>query len=362
MPRRKRQQADSVTEQRIIELVAKRFASIDSRVIVGIGDDAAVLKGAGGGASKHRRDRVDQVVIEGVHFDRRYLSLGDIGYKALAVNLSDIAAMGASPTFAFGCLGVPPGMLSSEVKELLNGVHAAASPAKVELAGGDTVAAPQLVVSFTVLGEVRGKALMRSGAKVGDLLWHSGDLGLSQVGLHLLCSGKYSARHPGVQAHRRPVPQLALGEFLRQSGLATACLDSSDSLAQCLLQLTDASQVGLRLELTDYSLAGPVSEFIDFRRKAPRHGPAAFSVPAAMQPDGRREVVPSSTEFLLASAEDYQLLFTAPPKATERLLAGSPVPLGRLGRVVPRRNGRRYYGEDGKLRKLVPLGYEHLPK
>ena len=356
----------ALSESGIISRIAARFPAAAGRVVVGIGDDAAVIHTGDLADTARRLNTVDQVVttdllVEGVHFDLGYMSPADAGYKALAANISDIAAMGAEPVLVFGNLGVPRRAKPADLDALLDGV-AGALPAGAVLAGGDTVAAPQWVIGFTVIGEVRGKALLRSGARPGDLVWHSGGLGLSQTGFHLLWSGDRVADDytPALAAHRRPVPRLELARFLHGEGLATACLDLSDSLAQCLLLLAEASGAGLSLDFSRYPFDPVVEGYCRKLRRWKAGGPAAFSLPGRCSPDGRARRYACLAEYVLASAEDFQLLFTAPPSATARLLAASPVPLTRLGTVVDPGEGCHYRGEDGRTRELTRLGFEHL--
>ena len=146
------------TEREIIALLARRFGQAGDAVVTGIGDDAAVLRVPGD--PEGFQIVTTDLLIEGIHFDRRYMSLGDIGYKALAVNLSDIAAMGADPQAAFGCLGLPPGFSKGDADSLLDGVAEACGQSGASLAGGDTVGAHQLVIGFTVLGETKGLSLI----------------------------------------------------------------------------------------------------------------------------------------------------------------------------------------------------------
>lgn len=365
MPKHPSQPA-AATEAVIIERLRQRFSARDPRLLMGIGDDCAVLKLEGGplnGLALNARDWLvtTDLLVEGVHFDLRWLDLSDVGYKALAVNLSDIAAMGGTSAFAFGCLAVPPGAEASAVDALLDGVAQAAAEAGVILAGGDTVRGPQWAIGFTVLGEMQGAPLLRSGARPGDTLWHTGGLGLSTLGLLRLNAGETEqAENAALSAQRRPQAQLAAGRWLREQGLATACLDTSDSLAQCLLQLADASGTGLLLDFARYSFNPKVAGFAAAQKAWRAGGERGFAIPARYQLDRRVARYRSLAEFVLASAEDYQLLFTTPPQAGPAELARCPVPVARLGTVVPVEEGRYYRGEDGRTLDLVELGWQHL--
>jgi thiamine-monophosphate kinase len=356
----------AATEATIIERLRQRFAMASPRLLTGIGDDCAVLhlgNGDPGGRALNARDWLvtTDLLIEGVHFDLRWLNLADAGYKALAVNLSDIAAMGGTAVFAFGCLAVPPGTAPSAVEELLDGVEQAAREAGVILAGGDTVRGPQWAIGFTVLGEVQGAPLLRASARPGDTLWHTGVLGLSALGLARLCAGEAEqAGAAALSAHRRPQAQLAAGQWLRAQGLATACMDTSDSLAQCLLQLAEASGAGLLLDFARYPFAPALNAFATAQKPWRAGGARAFSIPARYQLDKRVARQRSLAEYVLASAEDYQLIFTTPPQVGPAELKHCPVPVTRLGTIVPLEEGRYYRGEDGRTMELTALGWRHL--
>jgi thiamine-monophosphate kinase len=356
----------ALSEAEIIARAARAFRVKDPCVIVGIGDDAAVLRRsipdkAGRGAADSQQIVTTDVLIEGVHFDLRLLSLADVGYKALMVNLSDIAAMGGRPAQAFATLGVPRSAAAGDIDQLLAGVKAAAAAGQVSLAGGDTTRSPQWLLGFTVLGELDGPALLRSGASPGDNVWHSGQLGLSQTGLHRLWAGETSKRRAAsIAAHRRPQARLGLGSYLQQAGCVTACLDLSDSLSQCLVQLAAASGVGLRLDFSAYQFHPEVLGFRRALRNWPAGGERAFYLPARWRPEKTGARFSCLAEYVLAGAEDYELLFAAPAGATDRMLAEAPMPLTRLGQIVPEPEGMRYCGEDGVSRELHAIGFEHL--
>jgi thiamine-monophosphate kinase len=354
------------TEAEIIARAMRGFASKDQRVMTGIGDDAAVLRGAFG---PHAKDAVagerlvvtTDMLIEGVHFDLRFMTMADLGYKALMVNLSDVAAMGGRPAYAFAILGVPPSAATDDIDSLLEGVREAAAAGDTRLVGGDTTRAPQWLLGFTVIGELAGQPLLRSGARPGDHIWHSGSLGLSQVGLHRLWADEKATEHvAATAAHRRPQARLELGAFLRSNGLVTSCLDLSDSLSQCLIQLASASRIGLELDFGGYPFDPELRAFRRQLRAWPAGGPGAFRLPARYRPERKPARFHGLAEFVLASAEDYQLLFTAPPAAADMLSRAAPEPVTRLGTALPARRGRKYRDEHGQTHELLPIGFEHL--
>lgn len=358
----------TLSEASVIEAIARRFTHRDPRVLVGLGDDAAVVRLGDLADSAKRLNAANLVyttdlLIESVHFSLRYMSLADVGYKALAVNLSDIAAMGALPRFALGNLGIPKGAGAEQMRELLDGVAQALQPGGVELIGGDTVAAPQWVIGFTVVGEAPGPPLLRSGARPGDVLWHTGALGLSQTGLHLLWGNAADVPQALRLAHARPVPQLSFAQALQRGSLATACLDLSDSLAQCALLLAQASMVGLMLDFAQYPFDQAVIGFTELYSSPARSGLVRITIPAKLNPGGKRLVFGSLADYLLAAAEDYQLLFTSAPGAARAVLSAAAacgVAVTRLGRVVDAAEGAWYCDETGQHKPLLPAGFEHL--
>jgi thiamine-monophosphate kinase len=220
------------------------------------------------------------------------------------------------------------------------------------------------VIGFTVLGECAGQPLLRSGAQPADVIWHSGQLGLSQVGLSLLAAGQPPTGEQevaAVAAHRRPRARLQLGEWLQRVGLVHACLDLSDSLAQCLLQLAEASGAGLSVDFRDYPFAAAVPGFIEQQAHRTEDSSGAFVLPGRCDPGGAERRYRSLAEFVLGSAEDYELLLTAPARATRQLLDTCPLPLTRLGTVTEAGQGRSYIDEGGQQQELMPVGYAHLP-
>src|SRR5262249_7823264 len=223
------------------------------RAPAGPGDDAAVMP-------RSRNDTCVTVdsVVEGVHFRRESSRLGDIGHKALAVNLSDLAAMGARPRWALVALGVARGCSLRGVRALGAGFGALGRKTGTALVGGNVSRAPGLSLTVTVGGEVQpGRALLRSGARPGDVVWVSGTLGDARLGLTLLERPRGAEarrlRRPrrlaraALERQRRPVPRLRLGAALVE--LASACMDLSDGLVQDAGHVARASGVSLHLSL-----------------------------------------------------------------------------------------------------------------
>jgi thiamine-monophosphate kinase len=311
-------------------------AGVSPRAPRGPGDDAAVLPRLRGECCV----TVD-AVVEGVHFRRETHALGDVGHKALAVNLSDLAAMGARPRWAVVALGLPRGFSVREARALGAGFGALARASGTTLVGGNVTRAPGLSVTVTVAGEVApGRALLRSGARPGEDVWVSGTLGDSRLGLELLerprgpaarrLSGRPLLVRFAVERHRRPVARVALGRAL--VGVASACIDLSDGLVQDVGHLAEAS--GVRVELVPDAL------------------PVSAAVAAALP---RRE---ARVRFAAQGGEDYELLFTASARRrarVERLAERLGVRLTRIG-TVRRGEGVRLSGFSTD----VLGGFDHL--
>jgi thiamine-monophosphate kinase len=288
-------------------------------VSTGIGDDGAVLQ--------PEPDRELVVVIDtlvaGVHFPEG-IDPFDIAYRAVAVNLSDIAAMGGRPRWMTLALTMP-GADEHWLERFAEGLHAAALEHAVSLVGGDTCYGKTLVISVQITGDVpRGEALLRSGARVGDHIYVTGTVGAAAAGLELLSSGtpdrELSARF------LRPNARLACGQALR--GVATAAIDLSDGLFADLTKLLDASGVGGVLELERLPLSSALR--------------ARFELDACRQ-------------FGLAGGDDYELCFTA-GTAAEPDAAGCPVT--RIGTVT---DGKQLVCKlDGELVPFADSGYRHF--
>jgi thiamine-monophosphate kinase len=289
-------------ERGLIDRIRRRFPQPAVPLVVGIGDDAAVVQPDRGALQVLTTD----ALVEGVHFDRRYSSLVDIGYRALAVNLSDIAAMGAMPRHALLSLMLPEGIGVEEVEALADGVAMSAREARVGIAGGNiTRTTGPLVVDMTVVGSVKPrKFLTRGGGRPGDVLYVSGTLGAAAAGLDWLRTRPAGPagvpEEPGlatcVDRYRRPVPRLRLGALLGRTRAARACMDLSDGLADGVRQIAEASGTGVRVDADRL----PID-------------------PAARQWFSQRGADPVVSS--IASGDDYELLFAVQPKGGGRIKA-----------------------------------------
>jgi thiamine-monophosphate kinase len=327
-----------LSEDTFIAWMARESRGAGARPVVGIGDDAAVL------ALPRRTQALltTDFLTEKVHFlfDRTPPRL--LGRKAMAVNLSDIAAMGGVPHAALVSVGLPRGTAASWARELARGLAEQARRHHVAIVGGDTCAAERIFVSVTLVGAVEpGRAVRRSGARAGDGLYVTGALGASAAGLALLrrrvrLLPSSAARRRVVQAHLDPEPRVRFGRALGMSGLATAMIDLSDGLAKDLPRLCAASRKGC--VVTEASI--PVDAAAT----------ALFGIERARR-------------LAISGGEDYELLFSARP-GTEALLAGLAarlkMPVARIGVVTSARDGVRLLGRDGRYGALPRPAFEHF--
>lgn len=251
--------------------------------VTGIGDDAAIVPSEGLILA------TADAMVEGVHFIRGLTPWKDLGYKAVAVNVSDIAAMGGYPEFALLTLGLQGNEKKEDVIALFEGIREACGEFSLDLVGGDTVRSPAVFLSLSLWGKPWKKPLLRSAAQPGDGIFVSGPLGSSSIGLDVLL--KQNRYHPQdreffIRKHNRPVPQLALSRILSADPRVHAMMDLSDGLLGDLAHIADESGTGFEID----------AERIPLDRQA--YGP---------DPEG------NLIEAGLHGGEDYALLFTASP-------------------------------------------------
>ena len=296
------------SERQLIARIQARLPPPPDWLLVGIGDDAAVVE--------PERNRVDvltiDALVEGVHFDRAFVPPEAIGHRALAVNLSDLAAMGAAPRHALLSLVLPTNLPLADFDGVVAGLAALAERHRLHVVGGNlTRTAGPLVVDVSVTGTVKPRqALTRGGARPGDRLYVSGTIGSAAAGLRLL---RQDARlvnamiatdapnlpddvEPLVTAYLRPSPRVRLGTLLARNRAASACIDLSDGLSDAVYQLTAASGVGARI---DASLLP-----IDARARPVLGANGADPVTEA-----------------ITGGDDYELLVSVRPRTRGRLAA-----------------------------------------
>jgi thiamine-monophosphate kinase len=291
------EQLSDIGEFGLIRRLLARVPVEGEGVVAGPGDDAAVVA-VGDRALVATAD----LLVEGRHFDRRFSSAADIGFKALTVNVSDIAAMGGRPRWALLSIGAPADEPVGSLEELYDGIAEAARASGVVVIGGDTVAADSLIVSVAVLGEPgEGGVVMRSGAHEGDLLGVTGAIGGAAAGLTLLRAAERDSdaralleRFPNLaRAHRRARARIWEGMAAAASG-AHAMIDVSDGLAQDVGHIAEASGTGVVLEPADVPLEPGVAEASAWGAPSALTGGDDYELAIAVAPhdlDGLREAL-----------------------------------------------------------------------
>jgi thiamine-monophosphate kinase len=316
-------------------------------VRVGIGDDCAVLTPA----PERLLLATTDLLLEDVHFRRRYAEPADIGWKALAVNLSDVAAMGGRPRWALVALALPGRASAEEVEAFYEGALALAAEHDVAVVGGDTSASPAgWLVNVTLLGDA-SRPLLRSTARPGDVIAVTGALGRSAAGLAVLeraPAGRDPARagrplsaevlSDVTAAHLRPRPRVTEGRWLGESGAVTAMMDLSDGLATDLGRLVAESGVGARVELARLPVDDHTRAVADTLGRDP-------------------------LSWATGGGEDYELLLACERRALERLsgeLAGATgATLTAIGEIVEAAQGLRFLDAGGQAVR-VTSGFEHF--
>ena len=326
-------------ERALIARLETAVPRAPTSVIVGIGDDAAVVEPERGMLVVVTTD----ALVEGVHFDRAFTPPADIGHKALAVSLSDLAAMGAAPTYALLSLALPSTLPVVDLDGLLHGLVTLAAQHRTTLIGGNTTrSSGPLFVEVTAFGSVkRRRVLTRGGARPDDELYISGQIGGAGAGLAWLQRTPSEASASDElsdcrQRYLRPEPRVRLGRLLGRNRVTRACVDLSDGLADGIRQLASASGVGAVVD--------------------------ASAVP--VEPQARAWFERAGVDPLAASltaGEDYELLFTVPAANRRRLSAVrrlvKDVPVTRIGHVTKAPDlVLRQNGKDTPL----PQGYEHF--
>jgi thiamine-monophosphate kinase len=311
----------------IRRLSDRRRGAVKSAVRLGIGDDCAVLDVGFGKQCLVTTD----FSLEDVHFRREWHSPDCVGHRCLARGLSDIAAMGGTPIAAFLSLALPGDLPQSWVRNFIRGLTRLAEKFGVTLAGGDTAQSPdKILADIIVVGQVpKGKAILRSGARLGDRIFVTGTLGGSAAAVLQMQKANGQKLKGAYPRHFYPEPRVNVGLALRTKNVATAMIDTSDGLSTDLAHICEESGVGADL--------------------------SAANIPRARVGSPAGEV---DLNLALHGGEDYELLFTA--RANEKVPSNiTGVPVTEIGQIV-RRTGMRIRGADGKVRSLKPQGWEHF--
>jgi thiamine-monophosphate kinase len=319
----------------LINRIRKWITASDSAVIQGIGDDVAVIERDG----KTLLVTTD-LLIEGVHFDRSWIDPYRLGKKALAVNLSDIAAMGGIPKYFLISVGLPKDLSLSFISLFYRGLREGARKFRVDLIGGDTSLSQKIVINICLLGEAEKKSLLfRRGARVGDDLLVSGTLGDAALGLKILQKKGFTEGPTGlIERQLSPYPRIQLGQAIANHHYATAMIDVSDGLLIDTTHLLEESRVGARIWEERIPLSRSYRKWIHSYSK-------------------------NLYQIALCGGEDYELLFTASPETRKKIssLAYSlNVPITRIGEILPKKEGFYVTKKDGGKYSLSHLGFDHF--
>jgi len=309
-------------------------SSLNSQLCIGPGDDAGVLR--------ITRNKVlvatTDTLAEGVHFERRWLRPRDLGKKLLAVNLSDLAAMGnVKPLAALITVSLPGDTAVETVDKFYEGLRSCAQRWKIGFLGGDTIGSRRdWVVSATVLGEADPRHIVRrSGARKGDFIGVVGPLGMAAAGLEVLKGNleRLAWVSPLVTAFSTPEPQVFAGEYLGKNGWATSMIDVSDGLEASIRLLADASHLGAHVDLDALPVSAALKRWAQRQNKDP-------------------------LGYVLRGGEDYALVFTASPKLWPRVQRALPA-AKRIGLMTTRKAG--CWAVQGRRRiSLNSYGYSHF--
>jgi thiamine-monophosphate kinase len=343
MARRKATQP--IQEFPLIRQLQRRHERRSPLIRKGIGDDAAVVSIPAGDWAVLTTD----LLTEGIHFDLRTTSPASVGYRAAMANLSDVAAMGATPRFLLVSIAIPPALCAADIHALYRGLMSASDQYHMHLIGGDTSASLRgLFLSITVLGTTpEGRALFRKGARAGDVIYVTGTLGDSLAGLQLLTHCR--TPHQGtrltradrdflIDRHQHPTARVREGLWLNQKQLATAMIDLSDGLSGDLRHVCEASQVGAEIELSRLPISPACRAYAD-----------------------KQEVDPGT--LALAGGEDYELLFTVAALNEQKLIRQARArrcPITKIGTIRPRRFGLQSLASDGTRTPLPITSYRHF--
>lgn len=327
-----------VTESDLIKRIDRKLrptarASHDIRL--GIGDDAALFRPRTG----HELILTCDWFLEGTHFLRDRHPADSVGWKCLTRALSDVAAMGGTPRCFLLSLALPASCTGRWLDEFLLGLRRASRRFRCTLAGGDTTQRKEVLININVVGEIQnGGALLRSGARPGDLIYVSGNLGEAELGLQTLrrSRGPVDPKNPHLKKHLYPEPRLALGQWLAEKRLASAMMDLSDGLSSDLPGLCAASGVGAQLE--------------------------SAKIPRAQDSEAAGKMGLNLLNLALNGGDDYELIFTVPAqKANSLPKAFQGVKLTPVGRITQKAK-LVVCDENGHERPLIVGGWDPFRK
>ncbi len=339
--KKNRKSVGAIGEFSLIERIRNILpAGGNKDLLVDIGDDAAVIR-----IGKRRAMLLTcDIQVEGRHFRFDHITPYQLGRRSMAVNLSDIGAMGGKPTYALVSLGLPATFPVKSCDRLFEGMRDELQPHRARIVGGNLARTNDgLIVDITLLGEAASsRVLTRGGARVGDRVFVTGNLGASGAGFQVLAAfGKNFPRRYKhlVNSHVLPTPRVELGQKIARAGVATAMIDISDGVAGDLFHICTRSGVGAEIHEDRLPLPERIGEIAERSGKTVR-------------------------DLALHSGEDYELLFTSPPrvpvKKVQSVTGESGVPVTEIGRIVRRDDGYSLVDSRGRKTPLAPAGWNHF--
>jgi len=331
-----RKSIDTLSENRIVDLLKRRFSGRSPFLEKGIGDDAAVIRPSG---AKERWIVTTDMLLENVDFRRDWQTAAELGWKSLAVNLSDLAAMGVRPRFYIVSLALPVDIKEPWIASFYTGMRSVGNKNGAVLIGGDLSGSPKGIdISITAIGETQHRKIVyRTGGRPGDRVYVTGILGCAAAGLLLLKNGvrrgRTTAERQALAAHRKPRPRCAAGEWVAQNDFARAMMDLSDGLSMDLPRLCRASGTGARV----------------YASRLPRveGGGLAFD----------------PLELALHGGEDFELLFCISPRKARALESTWPSgfpPIHCIGSLEPGTEVVLMEAPGKSSRPLAEHGYDHF--
>lgn len=327
-----------VGEVKIIESIHQRSRYLND-VVIPIGDDTAAVSWKKGWLQLLTTD----LLVEGVHFLRERIRMKDLGYKSMAVNLSDIAAMGGIPRYALVSLGLPEDLKTSELRAFYDGMYELADAYCVDIVGGDVTTSPIIVINIALTGEVESHLVLRQNqARVGDLVAVTGELGGSAAGLAALLNPQLNlppeVRNRVLSLHNRPCPRVDQGRLFARSRMVTAAKDISDGLSKEVLTVAHSSQQGVIIWADRIPILNETRE-----------------VAARLNID--------PVNLALNGGEDYELLFTFSPTNLPHLQSIADqgnFSFTVIGEIVPENLGHHIIDSKGIRQPLKAKGYNHF--
>lgn len=322
-----------------IKKLACQFATRHSKIVKGIGDDASVTIQD---ANRYLLCSTD-TLVEDIHFSLNYTPADKLGKKAVSISASDIAAMGGKPLFLLTSINVPNSTSVKFINLLYKGIKEKCDELNIALIGGNTSSSDKIIINTTILGEVpKDQVIFRKGASEGDMIFVTGYLGDSSLGLKLLNRKKrkkITERSFGYAMNRHidPSPRVIEGRAIAKKKLASSMIDISDGLIADLRHIAEESSVGARIWVNKIPLS------ICFKKWISKY--------------------PNDINLAIAGGEDYELLFTAPKSNITKIDIISRklgIPITHIGEIMPKKCGITVVGENGKIFNHAVDGFEHF--